>query len=88
MIKKLYNRAETIVTTAEDRATELDHVDGALIQYGYPKWALKKFRDKLSVTPPTEQPAAPEKPRFCGNVQIPYIPGLSDKLKRAFLEHN
>ena len=88
VIRTLYNRAETIVTTSEDRAAELDHVDKALTQCGYPKWALKKFRDKLSTVPPTEQPAAPEKPRFCGKVQIPFIPGLSDKLKRVFLEHN
>ena len=88
VIRTLYNRAETIVTTAEDRAAELDYVDTALTQCGYPKWALKKFRDRVPATPSADQPAAPEKPRFCGKVQIPYIPGLSDKLKRAFLEHN
>ena len=87
VIRTLYNRAETIVTTAEDRSAELDHVDNALTQCGYPNWALKKFRDKLSTTP-TAEPPATEKPHFCGKVNIPFIPGLSDKLKRVFLEHN
>ena len=88
VIRTLYNRAESIVTTAEDRVEELNHVDNALTQCGYPKWALKKFRDKLSTPTTTAEPSVTERNQSRGRVTIPYIPGLSDKLKRVFLEHN
>ena len=92
VIRTLYDRAVAVVTDPTDREAELDYVDNALRRCDYPDWALKQARDKLyaRAQPPAELPttAPPEssertRPRI--RVSLPYIEGLSDKLRRIFI---
>ena len=95
VIRTLYNRAISVVTHAEDQETELDHIDSALTNCGYPQWSIKQSRDRLELQkllinrPPdsaASERTSTEKSRTA-LVTLPYIPGLTDKLKRAFVNH-
>ena len=94
VIRTLYDRAVAVVTDPVDRESELDYVDKALRCCDYPSWALKQARDKLlsRAQPPTEPPAEPPSAPASQNrsrirVSLPYVSGLSEKLRRIFANH-
>ena len=95
VIRTLYDRAFAVVTDPADREAELDYVDNALRRCDYPEWALKEARAKLFAgrAQPSAEPAAAvtsattEKTRHPNRVSLPYVEGLSDKLRRIFITH-
>ena len=94
VIRTLYDRAVAVVTDPTDRKSELDYVDKALRHCDYPNWSLKQARDKLlsRAQPPTEPPAEPPSApasttRSRIRVSLPYVSGLSEKLRRIFAGH-
>ena len=92
VIRTLYNRATTVVTHAEDREAEFDHIDTALSRCGYPQWTLEQSRAKLLYTPTPPAATADSESqttsqRSPARITLPYIPGLTDKLKRVFYNY-
>ena len=90
VIRSLYHRATSVVTEPEDQKVELDYIDSALRKCDYPNWILKKSRAKLPVNqapPPPAPPTAPNQ-KATATVTLPYISGLSEKLKGIFKTHN
>ena len=94
VIRTLYDRAVAVVTDPTDREVELDYVDNALRHCDYPKWALKQARAKLlsRAQPPAESPTDPPpapapRTRSRVRVSLPYVSGLSEKLRRIFISH-
>ena len=81
VVRTLLHRAETVVTDPADKAEEIAHVKNALRNCGYKDWTFfrgqPKEKDSSSQNRDTETANK-------GFVTIPYIEGLSEKLRRAF----
>ncbi|XP_072033380.1 uncharacterized protein [Amphiura filiformis] len=81
VVRTLLHRAETVVTDQTDKEEEIAHVKNALRNCGYKDWTF--FRDQ-----PKEKDRASQNPDSetanKGFVTLPYIEGLSEKLRRAF----
>ena len=84
VVRTLLRRADKIVTSEEDKKTEIAHVNKVLAANGYQKWALS--------LPPTKKrqpndvnrtPSATKKTP----VALPYIQGMGEKLRRIFHQH-
>ena len=45
--RTLLDRANTIVTDQQDKATEEKHIENALKQNNYPKWTIKTTRKAI-----------------------------------------
>ncbi|XP_060769143.1 mitochondrial outer membrane protein SLC25A46 isoform X1 [Neoarius graeffei] len=71
----------TAPTTVEGKEKEQNHIKKALQNCGYPNWAFLKSR-KRNITGKEDN----RKKRK--NIVIPYISGLSEKLRRIFYKHN
>ncbi|XP_072017510.1 uncharacterized protein [Amphiura filiformis] len=81
VVRTLLHRAETVVTDPADKAEEIAHVKNALKNCGYQDWTFfrgqPKEKDSSSQNRDTETANK-------GFVTLPYIEGLSEKLRRAF----
>ena len=82
VIRTLNHRAESVPTKKEGREKEQKHIKNALKTCGYPKWAFLKNRNKKRTD--TEH----EREERRKNIVIPYIAGVSEKLKRIFGKHH
>ena len=86
VIRTLNYRADTIISDPEEIRKEKEHVRTALSQCGYPDWAFHKANK------PQRDTQAPE--RGTGNdrqpqrVSLPYVEGLSDRLRKVFRQHS
>ncbi len=81
VIKTLQYRADTIVTSEEDKEEEREHIETALKRFGYPKWAftLAHSRKKREETKPRAQSNSKQKKI---SVTIPYVANTSEKIRR------
>uniref|UniRef100_UPI0009B3C823 LOW QUALITY PROTEIN: uncharacterized protein LOC109967683 n=1 Tax=Monopterus albus TaxID=43700 RepID=UPI0009B3C823 len=77
VIRTLNHKAE-VPTTAEGAKKEKLHIQNSLKACGYSKWAFTKARNTNREKPETRR----------DNTVIPYVAGLSEKLKRIFRNHN
>ena len=84
VIRTLYHRAKSVVTDQEDLKAELDYIDKALTQCGYPAWALKCVRDSTFATTTLTSKPQHETRRTIASVTLPYVKGLSESIQRAF----
>ncbi|XP_060756880.1 uncharacterized protein LOC132867932 [Neoarius graeffei] len=81
VIRTLQHRAQNIPTTLEGKEKEQNHIKKALQNCGYPNWAfLKSIKRNI-----TDKDDNRNKRK---NIVIPYISGLSEKLRRIFYKHN
>ena len=64
----------------KERKKEQKHIQKALTTCGYPKWAFLKNRKRKAVEHEREEKRK--------NIVIPYIAGVSEKLKRIFGKHH
>ena len=62
VVRTLHHRADTVISDEADKAGERDHVNKALANCGYPKWALKSR--------PTSKSSKPAKDRSTKTVTI------------------
>ncbi|XP_012811622.2 uncharacterized protein LOC105946468, partial [Xenopus tropicalis] len=86
VIRTLHHRAESVTTDTESKDKECKHLRGALKACGYPDWAFVKTR----ATKPnrnTKRNNRPEAERR-RNIVIPYVAGVSEKLRRIFNKHH
>ena len=87
VIRTLMDRMENVVTEEADKQEEEQKIRSALAECCYPKWTfdrVKQQRDKTKPTKTKKTNATPSR----GMVVIPYVEGVAEKLKRAFLKHN
>ncbi|RXN35731.1 reverse transcriptase [Labeo rohita] len=86
VIRTLQHRAGTIPTNQEARIKEQKHIEKALKQCHYPKWAFIKAQ-KNKPNDPKSGNIKIKRPRR-SHVVIPYVAGLSEKFRRVFSKHN
>lgn len=81
VIRTLHHRSTSIPTSSEGKVKEQKHTREALKTCGYPNWAFIKSlkRKRKSNT---------ENNKKRSNIVIPYVAGVSEKLKRIFNKHN
>ncbi|XP_033182429.1 uncharacterized protein LOC117153005 [Anabas testudineus] len=85
VIRTLNHRAQNIPTSIEAQTKEDRHLKTALRTCGYPKWAFNKAAP-CSRKRTREQSSESQVQR--NNLVIPYMAGVSEKLKRIFRKHN
>ncbi|XP_072016889.1 uncharacterized protein [Amphiura filiformis] len=88
VIKTLFHRAENIPSTEEAKLEERNHLKSALGTCGYQNWTFEKAlkpREKSKSISSDSSATRNTRPR---NITIPYIAGVSEKLKRIFGKHN
>ncbi|XP_070401572.1 uncharacterized protein [Nothobranchius furzeri] len=86
VIKTLHHRAEHVPSKPEGKKKERTHIKESLKTCGYPNWAFiksAKMHRKEDQTPARE-----DKKDRCNNLVIPYVAGVSEKLRRVFSKHN
>ena len=76
----LYDRATKICSRPEDRDEEFNNITETLKRNGYPKKILQKAREPRE-TPIEQQPTDNEPTETITSV-IPYVKGLSEKIRR------
>ena len=87
VIRTLNYRADTIVSDPEEVRKEKEYIKTALGRCGYPDWAFHKANK-----PQRDTQAAPERVGGSGGkprrISIPYVEGLSDRLRKVFRQHS
>ncbi|KAM4589401.1 uncharacterized protein V3H82_003528 isoform 2-T2 [Fundulus diaphanus] len=83
VIRTLQHRAEHVPTKTEGKHKEQKHIRDALQTCGYPNWAFVKSARK-SKRPAAEHNGEKNKRK---SIVIPYVAGVSEKLKRIFSKH-
>ena len=86
VVRTLYHRCESIVTSDTDKKQERDLIASSLATCGYPKWSLKESRSTSKRSGQTD--GQEEEESQSKVVTIPYCSGLSEKLSRIFRKHN
>ena len=85
VIRTLSDRAETIVSTEEDKQAELSKVRRSLAICGYKNWTWdtvsRNHKRKINRLPRSN--SQPSK----GNVGIPYVQGITESLQRLYRSH-
>ena len=88
VITALFDRADSVVSNEKDKIKEKHHILAALQQKGYPKEFIqrtvkKHYRRKEQ---PRERPE--EEPKKTKSINLIYIQGVSEQLKRTLNKHN
>ena len=85
VVRTLFQRAESISSTPEEKQKEIDHVKEALQANGYRKWIfnLPKKQQKSNSTDTTKTTRPCVIP-----IGLPYVKGLSENLRRLFHANN
>ena len=85
VIRTLHYRADTVISNPHAISEEKQHVQESLGNCGYPNWAFTKAKKtKDSTTTSDNQNSAASSRTF---VTIPYVAGLSERLKNTFKSH-
>ena len=89
VIRTLMDRVDTVVSTPEDKADEIQHIEEALQTCGYPKWSFTRTKAKIQEKKEgkNKPPVQKEKGKTKGSVVIPYVQGLTESISRVMKEH-
>ncbi|XP_070835613.1 uncharacterized protein [Chaetodon trifascialis] len=83
VIRTLQHRADNVPTSQQARDKEHKHLRDALKTCGYPSWSFVKSSAASRKCRVTEE----EKRDRRHNIVIPYVSGVSEKLRRIFNKH-
>ncbi|XP_072020422.1 uncharacterized protein [Amphiura filiformis] len=89
VIRTLFDRMDSIVTEEEDKKEEEKKIRTALQNCGYPRWAMDRVKQQMStskIKSNSSKKSNDDNPSK-GMVVLPYVAGLSEKLKRIFWKH-
>ncbi|XP_072028445.1 uncharacterized protein [Amphiura filiformis] len=89
VIRTLIDRMDSIVTEEEDKKEEEKKIRTALQNCGYPRWAMDRVKQQMSTSKikcNSSKKSTDDNPSK-GMVVLPYVAGLSEKLKRIFWKH-
>ena len=89
MIRTLFDRANDLVSSEEEKLKEIEHVKKALRLCGYPEWAFKRVEkqiiEKKTSGKKTKVNKKKDKNTSKGKVAVlPYVKGLSESVARIF----
>ena len=88
VITALFDQADNVVSNKEDKIEEKHHTLAALQQNGYPKEFIQRTVKKHNrrKEQPRERPEV--EPKQTKSINLPYIQGVSEQLKRALNKRN
>ena len=86
VVRTLVDRAESVVTDPADKQAEMTVITEALQACGYPKWTIEATKKKVETSKERKQTSL-TKEKNKGHVTLPYIRGLSERLRRLFKHH-
>ncbi|KAI8506885.1 hypothetical protein Bbelb_153240 [Branchiostoma belcheri] len=87
VIKTLFHRADNIVTSDQAKTDEQRHLRGALAKCGYKNWTFNKALKPSDQSKKTQK-CKPLTNKNKANITIPYVQGVSEKLRRIFQNFN
>ena len=87
VVQTLHHRAATVTSDPEDLVTEEKHIHQALSRCGYPNWVIRKGSRKHQQNKVQDSKQKDSQQKSAGHATIPYIPTLSEQLKRIFHDH-
>ncbi|KAI8490653.1 hypothetical protein Bbelb_314460 [Branchiostoma belcheri] len=87
VIKTLFHRADNIVTSDQAKTDEQRHLRGALAKCGYQNWTFNKALKPSDQSKKTQK-CKPLTNKNKANITIPYVQGVSEKLRRIFQNFN
>ncbi|KAI8498197.1 hypothetical protein Bbelb_241410 [Branchiostoma belcheri] len=87
VIKTLFHRADNIVTSDQAKTDEQRHLRGALAKCGYQNWTFNKALKPSDQSKKTQK-YKPLTNKNKANITIPYVQGVSEKLRRIFQNFN
>ncbi|CAH1262968.1 Hypp2604 [Branchiostoma lanceolatum] len=87
VIKTLFHRADNIITSDTAKTDEHRHLRGALGKCGYQRWTFNKALKPSDQSKKTAK-CTPLTNRNKANITIPYVQGVSEKLRRIFQNFN
>ncbi|KAI8515731.1 calcium ion binding, partial [Branchiostoma belcheri] len=79
--------ADTIITNPQDREAEKEHITQALLNCGYPKWAVSKATAPKRSTTDRNCQSNSSTRQNRGLVVLPYVKNTSEALRRIFGTH-
>ena len=80
----LYNRAQSLFNKSTDWKKEKRFLSHRLTENDYPKWFIQKALKKRIAQ---AQVKSKEEERHIGLVTLPFIPGITERLKRLLKNH-
>ena len=86
VIRTLQHRADKVPTSTQAQEKEHKHLREALKTCGYPSWSFVKTTTRSRKNNNTM--GDEEKKDKRNNIVIPYVSGVSEKLRRIFNKHN
>ncbi|KAI8496645.1 hypothetical protein Bbelb_253000 [Branchiostoma belcheri] len=87
VIKTLFHRADNIITSDQAKKDEHRHLRGALAKCGYQNWTFNKALKPSDQSKKTQK-CKPSTNKNKVNITIPYVQGVSEKLRRIFQNFN
>ncbi|KAI8501443.1 hypothetical protein Bbelb_207140 [Branchiostoma belcheri] len=87
VIKTLFHRADNIVTSDQAKTDEHRHLRSALAKCGYQNWTFNKALKPSDQSKKTQK-CKPLTNKNKANITIPYVQGVSEKLRRIFQNFN
>jgi len=93
VVRTLFDRMHSVVTEDEDKIHEENHIRAALGNCGYPDWAIDRVKTQIQTKSASSQNQSSKKDqnkenKSRGMVVIPYVSGLSERVRRIFKKHN
>ncbi|XP_071954140.1 uncharacterized protein [Antedon mediterranea] len=90
VVNTLVDRCEKVVTKKNEKLTEMKKIKQALVGCEYPNWSMDKIiqtrseKGKQNVKQKTKDTTNKNK----GNIGIPYIPRISERIRRCLSSYN
>jgi hypothetical protein len=85
VIRTLRHRANTIITSPEDKLNETNHLKKVLSVSGYPNWAWQN-KGSRKINRPSNPDSLTSRPKR--HITIPYVQGISEPLSRVMRRSN
>ncbi len=85
VVRTLCHRANSVITSDSEKEKELSHIKEALGKCGYKNWTFTKA-NKPSARSRGGRTASSDSPRTKACITLPFVDGLSQKLRRVLKE--
>ena len=85
VVRTLCHRANSVITSDSEKDKELSHIKEALGKCGYKNWTFTKA-NKPSARSRGGRTASSDSPRTKACITLPFVDGLSQKLRRVLKE--
>ncbi|XP_068723335.1 uncharacterized protein [Montipora capricornis] len=87
VIRTLEHRANVVISETAEREKEKAYIKSSLRKCGYPEWAFQKAGARNRQTNSTDRGYKGQGRTTKASITIPYVAGISEKIKNAFKAH-